>query len=135
MADGIPYAPNTGATIAGTLATEQIPASTGPQYQAVKPKWGAKDSSATDIDVTSPLPAQLRDPSGADLTTGGSLKVTWSAGLPVTQSGSWSVTLTGALPLPTGAATAAKQPALGTAGVAATDVLTVQGIATMVAMP
>lgn len=35
------------------------------------------------------------------------------------------------LPLPTGAATAAKQPALGTAGTASADVLTVQGIAAM----
>lgn len=35
------------------------------------------------------------------------------------------------LPLPSGAATAAKQPAVGTAGTAATDVLTVQGIAGM----
>lgn len=33
------------------------------------------------------------------------------------------------LPLPTGAATAAKQPALGTAGSASADVITVQGIA------
>jgi len=33
------------------------------------------------------------------------------------------------LPLPSGAATAAKQPALGTAGTASTDVLSVQGIA------
>jgi hypothetical protein len=33
--------------------------------------------------------------------------------------------------LPTGASTAAKQPALGTAGTASTDVLTVQGIASM----
>lgn len=39
------------------------------------------------------------------------------------------------LPLPTGAATAAKQPALGTAGVASTDVITVQGIASGVAQP
>lgn len=35
------------------------------------------------------------------------------------------------LPLPTGAATAAKQPALGTAGTASADVITVQGIASM----
>lgn len=35
------------------------------------------------------------------------------------------------LPLPTGAATAAKQPALGTAGTASSDVITVQGIASM----
>lgn len=36
-----------------------------------------------------------------------------------------------ALPLPSGAATAAKQPALGTAGGASADVLSVQGIASM----
>ncbi len=35
------------------------------------------------------------------------------------------------LPLPTGAATSAKQPALGTAGSASADVLTIQGIASM----
>lgn len=35
------------------------------------------------------------------------------------------------LPLPTGASTAAKQPALGTAGTASSDVLTVQGITSM----
>lgn len=35
------------------------------------------------------------------------------------------------LPLPSGAATSAKQPALGTAGTASTDVITIQGIASM----
>jgi hypothetical protein len=35
------------------------------------------------------------------------------------------------LPLPSGAATSAKQPALGTAGTAAADVITVQGVASM----
>lgn len=35
------------------------------------------------------------------------------------------------LPLPTGAATAAKQPALGTAGSASADVISVQGVASM----
>lgn len=35
------------------------------------------------------------------------------------------------LPLPSGAATSAKQPALGTAGSASTDVITIQGIASM----
>lgn len=39
-----------------------------------------------------------------------------------------------ALPLPSGAATAAKQPALGTAGSASADVLTVQGVASMTAL-
>lgn len=35
------------------------------------------------------------------------------------------------LPLPSGASTAAKQPALGTAGTASADVITIQGIASM----
>lgn len=39
-----------------------------------------------------------------------------------------------ALPLPSGAATAIKQPALGTAGSASADVITVQGIASMTAL-
>jgi hypothetical protein len=38
------------------------------------------------------------------------------------------------LPLPTGASTSAKQPALGTAGSASADVITVQGIASMTAL-
>lgn len=51
---------------------------------------------------------------------------------PATQSGTWNITnISGTVSLPTGAATAAKQPALGTAGSASTDVLTVQGIASM----
>jgi hypothetical protein len=36
-----------------------------------------------------------------------------------------------ALPLPSGASTSAKQPALGTAGVASADVISVQGLASM----
>jgi hypothetical protein len=52
-----------------------------------------------------------------------------------TQSGAWNITnITGTVSLPTGAATAAKQPALGTAGAASTDVITVQGIASMTAL-
>lgn len=46
--------------------------------------------------------------------------------LPVTVSG-----ITGSVSLPTGAATAAKQPALGTAGTASSDAITVQGITGM----
>lgn len=38
------------------------------------------------------------------------------------------------LPLPTGASTSAKQPALGTAGTASADVITIQGIASMTAV-
>ena len=52
------------------------------------------------------------------------------------QSGTWNVTnISGTISLPTGAATAAKQPALGTAGTASTDVITVQGIASGTVIP
>ena len=48
------------------------------------------------------------------------------------QSGTWNITnISGTVSLPTGAATAAKQPALGTAGSASADVITVQGVASM----
>ena len=48
------------------------------------------------------------------------------------QSGTWTIAgVSGTISLPTGASTAAKQPALGTAGTASADVITVQGIASM----
>jgi hypothetical protein len=55
---------------------------------------------------------------------------------PATQSGTWNITnVSGTVSLPTGAATAAKQPALGTAGSPSTDVISVQGVASGTAMP
>lgn len=48
------------------------------------------------------------------------------------QSGTWNITnISGTVSLPTGAATAAKQPALGTAGSPSADVITIQGAASM----
>jgi hypothetical protein len=70
--------------------------------------------------------------------TAGAVPVSIAATLPVTLT---STTITGSvavtaasLPLPTGASTAAKQPALGTAGTASADVISVQGIASMTAL-
>lgn len=61
----------------------------------------------------------------------------WQATQPV--SGTfWQATQpvsAASLPLPTGAATAAKQPALGTAGTPSTDVLSIQGISGGTAVP
>lgn len=54
--------------------------------------------------------------------------------VPVDGSGVTQPVSAASLPLPTGASTAAKQPALGTAGTASTDILSVQGIAGMVAL-
>lgn len=53
----------------------------------------------------------------------------------ISQSGTWNINnVSGTVSLPTGAATAAKQPALGTAGVSSLDVITVQGIPGMYPM-
>jgi hypothetical protein len=85
--------------------------------------------------VASPVPLQasytgFKDGSGnlqpGNLNASGALKVDGSA---VTQPVSAA-----SLPLPTGAATAAKQPALGTAGTPATDVISIQGITSMTAL-
>lgn len=62
----------------------------------------------------------------ATVTGANALKVDGSA---VTQP-----VLAASLPLPTGASTSAKQPALGTAGSASSDVITIQGIASMTAV-
>lgn len=61
-------------------------------------------------------------------------EVTGTNGLPVNVLNTSLAITAAALPLPTGAATAAKQPAIGTAGTASADVLTVQGIASMTAI-
>lgn len=65
--------------------------------------------------------AQPQATAGSDATTAVAVQgITGGKAIPVTVSSS---------ALPTGAATAAKQPALGTAGTASSDVITVQGIA------
>lgn len=67
----------------------------------------------------------LRDASGAELGVSG-------APVRVDPTGTTTQPISAAsLPLPTGASTAAKQPALGTAGSASADVITVQGITSM----
>ena len=81
----------------------------------------------------------LTDSSSA-LTVNGLLKAIKALlGAPLAVTGSFyqatQPVSAAALPLPSGAATAAKQPALGTAGTASTDVLSVQGIAGGIALP
>jgi hypothetical protein len=77
------------------------------------------------------------DPATSTLQTSGNASLTAIA---ASLAGSLTVNshaisnITGTITLPTGAATAAKQPALGTAGTASADVITVQGIASMTAL-
>lgn len=52
--------------------------------------------------------------------------------VPASQSGTWNINnVSGTVSLPTGASTAAKQPAIGTAGTPSADVITVQGVTGM----
>ncbi len=108
---------------------------------------------AADVPVSGPLTnAELRAtpvPISGTVSITGEVEIKNDSGNPIPVSGtvavSGAVAVTGpltdaqlratavpisvaSLPLPTGAATAAKQPALGTAGVPSADVLTVQGI-------
>lgn len=70
-----------------------------------------------------------------DGTLDGTSKATvGSNGLKTDGSGVTQPISASTLPLPTGASTAAKQPALGTAGTASADVLTIQGITSMTAI-
>lgn len=57
------------------------------------------------------------------------LSLTTAGGLRVDGSGTTQPISAAALPLPTGASTAAKQPALGTAGTPSADVISIQGVA------
>ena len=122
------------------IASEDI---TGIHYQRVKLIDGTVGS-------TTALPL------GGDLTNGIDVDVTrvsgtvavsgtfWQTTQPVSLATAPSTPVTGtfwqatqpvsaaSLPLPAGAATAAKQPALGTSGTASADVITVQGAAGMV---
>jgi hypothetical protein len=101
------------------LSTDDIGG--GVKVQRVKIQQGA-DGSATDISSAAPLQVTLAN-TGANATA---VKVDGSA---VTHPVSVV-----SLPLPSGASTAAKQPALGVAGTASADVITIQGIASMTAV-
>jgi hypothetical protein len=75
------------------------------------------------IGVLGPLFGQLQQSGGAGTTT------------TANQGGTWNINnISGTVALPTGAATSAKQPALGTSGTPSVDVITVQGASGMAAL-
>ncbi len=119
----------------------------GVQYQRVKIGVGA-DGSASDaipvsngLDTTAAgvlaagLVGQLDDTATGTVTENQFAPVRISSRRALLVEGVASGTAvpvsSASLPLPSGASTAAKQPALGTAGSASTDVITIQGIASM----
>lgn len=148
MADNVPITPGTGTLI----ATDEVG---GVHYQKVKLAFGAADA-ATLVSATDKLPVdvgtvavtgsfyQATQPISGTVSVSGSVAVTgtfFQATQPVSgtitaNAGTGTFAISAAsLPLPSGAATSAKQPALGTAGAASTDVITVQGIASGTAQP
>jgi hypothetical protein len=92
------------------------------KHQLVKVEFGAADS-ATQVSSANPLPTVQTGalPAGANAIG----KLAANSGVDI---GDVDVTSSA---LPTGASTAAKQPALGTAGAASADVISVQGVASM----
>lgn len=125
------------------IATDDI---SGVKYQIVKAAWGPLDTAnLVDTATGKPLPVQLRSSTGTDLIgtagTASAAVLTVQGVASMTpflsaQSGTWNITnISGTVSLPTGAATAAKQPALGTAGTPSSDVITVQGSGSGTALP
>ncbi len=116
MADNVNIKDATQTTV--TIATNDLGA--GVQAQAIQ--LLASDAATADDRV--PVSAT----NGVLVDLGANNDVTVTGTVAATQSGTWNVTnVSGTVSLPTGAATAAKQPALGTAGTPSADVITVQG--------
>jgi hypothetical protein len=103
--------PSTNAGVAPVDATAGLKVDLGADNDVVVTNAGTFATQAT-LQAGSAAIGKLAANSGVDI---GDVDVTSSA-------------------LPTGASTSAKQPALGTAGTASTDVITVQGIASMTAL-
>lgn len=109
---------------------------TGAATAAKQPALGTSGTPSADVltvQGASGMTALKVDGSAVTQPVSGS--VTVSGTVAATQSGTWNINdISGTVSLPTGAATAAKQPAFGTAGTASADVITVQGIASMTAL-
>ena len=126
------------------VSATALPLPTGAATSAKQPAPGTAGTASTDVlsvqGVASMTPLKV-DASATTQPVSGSVTV---SNLPATQAVSGSVSVSNlpatqavsaaSLPLPTGAANSAKQPAIGTAGAASTDVLTIQGIASMTAL-
>lgn len=136
MTDNIQITPGTGATIAaddigGGVLVQRVKIGLGADGTAVDAVGGSgvvgtgvqRITLATDVAL--PTGANVLGKVGIDQTSDGTTNL-----VAAKQSGTWNVTnISGTITLPTGASTSAKQPALGTAGSASSDVITVQGIA------
>lgn len=125
-----------GSAVTQPVSVASPVAVTGTFWQATQPVSGTFFQATQPVSVAATVSV---DASGHTVPV--SQSGTWNIGTvatiinPVAVTGSfWQATQpisAASLPLPTGASTSAKQPALGTAGTASTDVISVQGIASM----
>ena len=103
-----------------------------PTDQSAIPVTGTVSATNPSVSTTgSAVPGSATFVGGSDGTNLRALKVSTAGVLSIDGSAVTQPISAASLPLPTGAATSAKQPALGTAGTASTDVISVQGIAGM----
>ena len=145
MADNIDVSPGTGRTIRTDLIA-------GVDWVCDKMAFGA-DGSATLVAALAGSAMPIEGVSGGQaVPISGTVTATCSGtvafsnttiavtnagtfAVQAAQSGTWNITnISGTVSLPTGASTAAKQPALGTAGIPSADVLTIQGVTSMTAL-
>lgn len=116
----------TGSTVAisGTVpvSAAALPLPTGAATAALQTQPGVDIGDVTINNAAGASAVNIQD-GGNSITVDGTVAI--SGTVPISAV---------ALPLPSGAATAAKQPALGTAGIPSADVLSVQGVASMTAL-
>lgn len=121
----------------GTVQVSNTVPVTGTFWQATQPVSGTFWQATQPVSgtVTATVDSTSASRKGVVLLANPTIANTSFA---VTNAGTFAVQVdeftASSLPLPTGAATAAKQPALGTAGTASSDVITVQGISGMTAL-
>jgi len=128
---GVGYTHAHGAKPAGAALSTQYPVVIGAS-DGTSSQWSRLFDADTGAGTQYVLGASLRaSASGGSVEAG-----TAAAPLRTDPTGTTAQPISAtSLPLPTGAATAAKQPALGTAGAASADVISVQGIASGTALP
>lgn len=147
-----------GSGVTQPVSASTLPLPTGAATAAKQPALGTAGSASMDvitIQGAASMTAVKVDGSGVTQPISGTVSAAVSGTVGASQSGTWTVqpgntanttawkvdgsavtqpVSAASLPLPTGAAAAAKQPALGTAGTPSADIISVQGAASMTAL-
>lgn len=137
--------PNAGQTVEFWVAIQEVDATisgpvdvfvTNDDFSPVVVSGSVQVDGSVEIKNT---PVPVTQSGSWTVSVSGEVEIKNDSGNPVPVSGTVAVSnfpatqpvSAASLPLPSGASTAAKQPAIGTAGTASADVITVQGVASM----